>query len=175
MNTHTDSANVVSVSVPGRHNALNALAAIATGRELGLDFESMSQAITAFHGAKRRFQIIGEHKGITVIDDYAHHPTEIKATLRAARSYHSGRLITVFQPHRYSRTRQLGAQLGEALQNCTWRSLPIYIAAGEAPIPGVTAILFLRQISRLGVERFSFLKRRMLFTNFSRIFTVQVI
>jgi UDP-N-acetylmuramate--alanine ligase len=140
----------VRVSVPGRHNALNALAAIATGRELGLDFESMSQAITAFHGAKRRFQIIGEHKGITVIDDYAHHPTEIKATLRAARSYHSGRLITVFQPHRYSRTRQLGAQLGEALQNCDLAIITNIYAAGEAPIPGVDSHIILEANQQAG-------------------------
>jgi UDP-N-acetylmuramate--alanine ligase len=140
----------VRVSVPGRHNALNALAAIATGRELGLEFESMREAISAFHGAKRRFQIMGEHNGIMVIDDYAHHPTELKATLRAARSYHPGRLITVFQPHRYSRTRQLGSQLGEALQNCDLAIITNIYAAGEAPIPGVDSNIVFNAAQQAG-------------------------
>lgn len=129
----------IQLSVPGWHNALNALAAIATGRELSLDFASMRAAIFDFHGVKRRFEIMGEHDGIMVIDDYAHHPTEIKATLSAARNYHSGRLITVFQPHRYTRTRQLGIQLGEALQASDVVIITNIYAAGETPIPGISS------------------------------------
>jgi UDP-N-acetylmuramate--alanine ligase len=140
----------IRISVPGSHNALNALAAIATGRELSLDFESMRQAIIDFHGAKRRFQIMGEHNGVMVIDDYAHHPTEIKATLRAARGYHPGRLITVFQPHRYTRTRQLGTQLGEALQASDVAIITNIYAAGEAPIPGISSNIIFNVAQRAG-------------------------
>lgn len=140
----------VRLSVPGRHNALNALAAIATGRELGLEFEDMRKAIAEFHGAKRRFQIMGEHNDIMVVDDYAHHPTEIKATLKAARSYHPGRLITVFQPHRYSRTRQLGTQLGEALITSDIAIITNIYAAGEAPIPGISSEIIFKAAQQAG-------------------------
>lgn len=140
----------VRLSVPGKHNALNALAAIATGRELGLEFAHMSKAIAVFHGAKRRFQIIGEHNNITVVDDYAHHPTEIKATLRAARTYHSSRLITVFQPHRYTRTRQLGTQLGEALHESDIAVITNIYAAGETPIPGISSDIVFKAAHQAG-------------------------
>ncbi|HOB12165.1 MAG TPA: UDP-N-acetylmuramate--L-alanine ligase [Syntrophomonadaceae bacterium] len=147
---HGQKLGRVRLSVPGRHNALNALAAIATGRELGLEFANMRKAIVGFHGAKRRFQIMGEHNNILVIDDYAHHPTEIKATLRAARSYHTGRLITVFQPHRYSRTRQLGTQLGEALITSDIAVITNIYAAGEAPIPGISSDIVFKAAQQAG-------------------------
>ncbi|MDR1160214.1 MAG: UDP-N-acetylmuramate--L-alanine ligase, partial [Syntrophomonadaceae bacterium] len=95
----------IELSVPGKHNAINALAAIVAGLEIGLSFENIAEAIKKYTGAKRRFQIIGEINDIIIVDDYAHHPTEIKATIQAARDFHSGRVIVVFQPHRYTRTR----------------------------------------------------------------------
>jgi len=147
---HGQQLGSVRLSVPGRHNALNALAAIAAGRELGLEFADMCKAIADFHGAKRRFQIMGEHNNIMVVDDYAHHPTEIKATLKAARSYHTGRLITVFQPHRYSRTRQLGTQLGEALCTSDIAIITNIYAAGEAPIPGISSDIVFRGALQAG-------------------------
>lgn len=140
----------IHLAVPGRHNALNALAAIATGRQLGLAFEDMRNSIMNFHGAKRRFEIIGQHNSIVVIDDYAHHPTEITATLQAARSYHSGRLITIFQPHRYTRTRQLGVQLGEALGESDLAIITNIYAAGEKPLPGVDSSIIYRAAQDAG-------------------------
>jgi len=96
----------VRLAVPGAYNVLNALAACAVADELGVDFECISRALGGFCGAARRFAVLGRHRGVTVIDDYAHHPTEIQVTLKAARDcYDSGRIWVVFQPHQYSRTR----------------------------------------------------------------------
>lgn len=131
----------VKLSVPGKHNALNAIAAIAVALELGMDFEKAKEAIRKFHGAKRRFQIKGEKSGIMVVDDYAHHPTEIKATLAAARALNRERVIAVFQPHRYSRTQALWRELGEAFSACDLVVFTEVYAASEKPIPGVNGKL----------------------------------
>lgn len=97
-----------SLQIPGSHNVLNALAATAVSTYIGVDKDAIKTALASFHGANRRFQIIGVRKGITVIDDYAHHPTEIRVTLKAARElYPEKRIWCVFQPHQYSRTRHL--------------------------------------------------------------------
>lgn len=127
----------IELSVPGKHNALNAMAAVAVALEIGMDFEKVKVAIKGFHGAKRRFHIKGESFGIMVVDDYAHHPTEIKATLEAALALKRGRVIAVFQPHRYSRTEMLGQQLGEVFSVCDLAIFTEVYAAGEKPIPGV--------------------------------------
>lgn len=127
----------IELSVPGKHNALNAMAAVAVALEIGMDFEKVKDAIKGFHGAKRRFHIKGESFGIMVVDDYAHHPTEIKATLEAAFALKRGRVIAVFQPHRYSRTEMLGQQLGEVFSVCDLAVFTEVYAAGEKPIPGV--------------------------------------
>lgn len=127
----------VELSVPGKHNALNAIAAIAVALELGMDFEKAKAAIKKFHGAKRRFQMKGEKSGIMVVDDYAHHPTEIKATLAAARALNRERVVVVFQPHRYSRTQALWRELGEAFSACDLVVFTEVYAASEKPIPGV--------------------------------------
>lgn len=145
----------VKISVPGRHNALNALASIATGFELGLSFEEMKQSVVDFHGAKRRFQIMGEYKSRIVVDDYAHHPTEIKATLQAARGYHSGRIITVFQPHRYTRTRQLGKELGAALQGTDIAIITSIYSAGESPLPGISSEIIYEAAAQTGTTALS--------------------
>ncbi|MBM2826292.1 MAG: murC [Dehalococcoidia bacterium] len=105
----------ISLSIPGRHNVSNALAAVAVGHLLGLDMDTVTGALSDFQGAKRRFEIKGEVKGVTVVDDYGHHPTEVKATLAAARErYGDRRLLCLFQPHTYSRTALLMGQFATA-------------------------------------------------------------
>lgn len=109
-----------SLLIPGSHNVLNALAATAVCTYIGVDKDAIKTALTSFHGANRRFQIIGVTKGITVIDDYAHHPTEIRVTLKAARElYPEKRIWCVFQPHQYSRTRHLLKEFARSFQNAT--------------------------------------------------------
>lgn len=131
----------VYLKVPGIHNVLNAMAAIAVGCEVGVNFEGITRALGGFLGAKRRFEVVGKLNGITVIDDYAHHPTEIKATILAARQFHRSRLIVIFQPHRYTRTKLLGHQFGPAFQGSDMVIITDVYGAGEVPIPGVTGEL----------------------------------
>jgi UDP-N-acetylmuramate--alanine ligase len=126
------------LSVPGRHNLLNALAAVAVGLELGIDAGTVSGALAGFRGADRRFQRLGEAAGVLIIDDYGHHPTEIRAVLDAARAALGRRLIVAFQPHRYSRTARLMDRFGPALAGADELVLADIYAAGEDPIPGVT-------------------------------------
>ncbi len=140
--------------VPGRHNVLNALGSAAVGLSLGIDFATIREALSLFDGARRRFDIIGEKRGIMVVDDYAHHPTEIKATLKAARG--SGRrLICVFQPHRYTRTSFLWEQFLEAFEEADIVLLDEIYSAGEKPIAEVSSQKMARQLEerdRLGVH-----------------------
>ncbi len=125
--------------VPGRHNVLNATAAVAIARQLGVAPEKIAEGLANFRGVDRRFQQRGEARGVTVVDDYGHHPTEIRATLAAARECSRGRIHVVFQPHRYSRTADLMDEFSSAFDDAdTVIVLPIY-AASEEPIPGVTA------------------------------------
>ncbi len=128
----------VELQVPGRHNVLNALAAIAVGLEVEVGFGHIAEALAAFRGVARRFELRGEAGGVEVIDDYGHHPTEILATLAAARRP-EGRSLVVFQPHRYTRTAALAAEFGGAFGDAArvW-VLDVY-AAGEQPIIGVSA------------------------------------
>ena len=123
--------------VPGRHNLLNALAAVAVGLELGVPFRQMAGALAEFSGAERRFQIRGEVRGVMVVDDYGHHPTEITAVIAAARAA-ARRIVVVFQPHRYTRTRDLMPEFGAALAGADEVVLTDIYAAGERPIPGIT-------------------------------------
>jgi UDP-N-acetylmuramate--alanine ligase len=133
--------------VPGRHNALNATAAVAIADQLGLKSDKIAAGISCFRGVDRRFQIRGQACGVTVVDDYGHHPTEIRATLAAAREYSKGRIHVIFQPHRYSRTRDLLDEFGGAFQDAdTVIVLPIY-AASEEPLPGITAELLTSKIT----------------------------
>src|SRR6185312_9434866 len=132
----------VSLRVPGRHNVLNALAALAAGLAVGVDVPSMAPGLAAFGGVERRFQRLGEAKGVTVVDDYAHHPTEIRATLAAARNAFPGRrLVAAFQPHLYTRTRDFAADFGAALATADAIFLTDIYPAREQPIPGVSANL----------------------------------
>ena len=125
--------------VPGRHNVLNATAAVAVGVQLGVSPGDIAKGLATFRGVDRRFQVKGTVHGVTVVDDYGHHPTEIVATLQAARECGYGRVHVVFQPHRYTRTRDLMEDFAGAFENAdTVQVLDIY-AASEEPIAGVTA------------------------------------
>ena len=125
------------LQVPGRHNLLNALGAVAIGLELQVPFRRIAEALGEFSGAERRFQVRGERRGVMVVDDYGHHPTEIAAVIAAARST-GRRLMVVFQPHRYTRTRDLLAEFGTALSGADEVVLTDIYPAGEPPLAGVT-------------------------------------
>ena len=127
----------LELNVPGHHNLLNALAAVAVGLELGVPFERIAPGLREFRGAERRFEVRGEPMGILVVDDYGHHPTEIAAVLAAARVMHR-RIIVAFQPHRYSRTQALFDAFGPSLSGADVVLLTEIYAAGEDTIPGVT-------------------------------------
>ena len=128
----------LTLRVPGEHNVQNALAALAAGHELGLSFEVMIAALADFRGAERRFDVLGEEAGIMVVDDYAHHPTEIRATLEAARAFNR-RVIVVYQPHQYSRTVTFLDEFAESLSLADVVVLTEIFAAREEPMPGVSS------------------------------------
>jgi UDP-N-acetylmuramate--alanine ligase len=135
----TEALGELRLKVPGRHNLLNSLAAVAVGLELDLEFDRIAAALSEFTGAERRFQRLGEVGGVLVVDDYGHHPTEIEAVLAAARAGLDRRLLVVFQPHRYTRTAQFVREFGDALARADELVLTDVYAAGEDPIPGATA------------------------------------
>ena len=126
------------LGVPGAHNVRNALAALATSSLVGVSFDVAAEELASFGGVQRRFQLRGNVGGVTVIDDYAHHPTEVRVTLEAAREQGWPRLIAVFQPHRYSRTQLLGRELGAALADADLAVITDVYGAGELPVPGVS-------------------------------------
>jgi UDP-N-acetylmuramate--alanine ligase len=141
----------IKLRVPGLHNVYNALAAIAVGFELDVPFEQITEALGSFGGAARRFQYKGEVGGVMVIDDYGHHPTEIKATLAAAKIGSGGRRIVVlFQPHRYSRTHDLMEEFARSFNNADSLFITDIYAASEEPIEGVTAETLTEAIKRFG-------------------------
>jgi len=136
------------LQVPGRHSVLNALAAVAVGLELGVPYDVIASALEEFMGAERRFEIRGVVGGITVVDDYGHHPTEIAAVLAAARAAAPARVVVAFQPHRYSRTAQLMPDFAAALSTADEVVLTEIYAASEAPIPGVTVEALAEAVNR---------------------------
>jgi UDP-N-acetylmuramate--alanine ligase len=147
----TDVVGEMSLRVPGVHNVYNALAAIAVGFELEVPFEKIAEGLASFTGAGRRFQAKGEVKGILVVDDYGHHPTEIRATLAAAKLGSGGRRIVVlFQPHRYTRTHDLMQEFARSFNNADVLFLTDIYAASEDPIEGVTAEALSAAIKRFG-------------------------
>ncbi len=133
-----DRIGELKLSIPGRHNLQNALAAVAVADRLGVEFSDVAAALANFHGAERRFERHGETGGVLVVDDYGHHPTEIAAVLEAARATLGRRLIVAFQPHRYTRTQQLMGAFGPALREADEIVLTDIYAAGEDAIHGVT-------------------------------------
>lgn len=126
------------VQVPGIHNVVNATGVLAALVALGLDIDAGIAALEGFTGVRRRFDRVGEVRGVEIVDDYAHHPTEVRATLRAARDAGYPRIWVVFQPHRYSRTRAFGPEFGAAFELADRLVLMDVYGAGEAPIPGVS-------------------------------------
>jgi UDP-N-acetylmuramate--alanine ligase len=129
----------VFVPLVGDHNALNALAAIAVADEIDVPFERVREALRGFGGVERRFEVKGRARGVTVVDDYGHHPAEVRATLAAARGVHDGRIVAVFQPHRYSRTRDLFDDFARAFHDADVLVLTEIYAAGEDKIAGIDA------------------------------------
>ena len=130
----------VQLIVPGRHNVLNSLGAFAAAKEMGIAVDSILASLKKFGGAKRRFETKGKVKGVWVVDDYAHHPTEIGVTLKAARQTKPERLLCVFQPHRYTRTQLLFDEFCECFKDCDELILTDIYAASEEPIPGVSSL-----------------------------------
>lgn len=136
------------VAMPGKHAALNALAAIAVGSEFGIPFERSVAALSAFEGIMRRFEHKGDAGGVTVIDDYGHHPTEIRATLAAARNAYDRRIVAVFQPHRYSRTEDLLDEFTRCFEDADLVVVTDIYAAGEDPIDGISGAELAEAITR---------------------------
>ena len=139
--------------VPGLHNVRNATAVVAAALWAGAEPDAVAAALATFGGAQRRFQRLGDAAGVTVVDDYAHHPTEIAATLDAARqAYPGARVVAAFQPHRYSRTAALATELGAALAGADVVVVAEVYGAGEAPVPGVDAALVADAARAAGAE-----------------------
>lgn len=134
---HGATVGEMTLGVPGVHNVRNALAALAAAATAGVPFPVAAEELASFGGVQRRFQLRGAIDGVTVVDDYAHHPTEVRATLGAAREQGWSRIVAVFQPHRYSRTQHLGRDLGAALAEADLAIITDVYGAGEQPVPGV--------------------------------------
>jgi len=140
-----------TLKVPGKHNVYNSLAAIAVALELDVPFDTIKHALSEFSGAERRFQFKGDEKGITVVDDYGHHPTEIKATLSAARiGAPNRRIVVLFQPHRYSRTSDLMDEFASAFNNADVLLVTDIYAASETPMEGINAEVLTERITSYG-------------------------
>ncbi len=142
----------VTLRMVGDHNVLNALAAIGAGRELDLPFPVIRDALGEMHGIERRFEVKADSAELTVVDDYGHHPTEIKATLKAARTAYDRRLVTVFQPHRYSRTRDLFDDFATSFYDTDVLVMLDVYAAGEQPIDGITGEALARAVREHGMR-----------------------
>ena len=134
----------ILLNMPGDHNFMNALGACALTHQMGIDFKHIKAGLESFHGVERRFQLKGTKNGVQFVDDYAHHPSELEATLLAARSgWGSSRIIAVFQPHLYSRTKDFAKEFAAALQIADIAILTNIYPARELPIPGVSSELIL--------------------------------
>lgn len=128
----------IELRVPGAMNVQNALAALAVGHELGLPFGAIARGLRGFRGVRRRFEVLARDERMTLVDDYAHHPTAVRATIAAARRYHPGELVVAFQPHRYTRTAFLANEFADALRGADKIYLAPVYAASEPVIPGVS-------------------------------------
>ena len=158
---HEELLGEIILHVPGRHNIANALAATAAACELDIPFEIIADALLEFRGVGRRFEIVGEANSILVIDDYAHHPTEIKATLDTAKATYAGRLvIAVFQPHLFSRTKHFLTEFAEVLSTADHCVLTDIYPAREEPVPGLTSETILQKAAELGHKQFSYVGKK---------------
>ncbi|MEO8073160.1 MAG: UDP-N-acetylmuramate--L-alanine ligase [Acidobacteriota bacterium] len=154
----TEVLGEISLPVPGKHNVYNALAATSVALELDVPFADIAEAFTKFKNADRRFQFKGEARGITVVDDYGHHPTEIVATLSAAKNGSGGkRTVVVFQPHRYSRTKELMNEFALAFNNADVLYVLDIYAASEQPIDGITAEVLTENIKQYGHKNVNYI------------------
>ena len=140
----------VTLKVPGVHQVKNSLAAIVVGMELGVPFKDLAESLSGFSGVYRRFEIKGEKNGVTVVDDYGHHPTEIEATLRAAKEGFGRRVVAVFQPHLFSRTRDFHREFGSAFYQADVLVVTDVYPAREQPIPGVTGEMVAKAAKEFG-------------------------
>ena len=158
---HLDGKNIgqISLEVPGKHNVLNCLAAIGVARTLGIDWNTIASAMNSFRGVKRRFQQKTDQNNILVIDDYAHHPTEIAATLAAAADLDRSRILVAFQPHRYSRLRALYDDFAKSLSGMDYVIITDVYAASEAPIEGVNALKLVEKIQKLTAKPVIYLRK----------------
>ncbi|NLA04406.1 MAG: hypothetical protein GX881_01665 [Firmicutes bacterium] len=138
----------VTLQVPGCHNVSNAVAALSVAAELGLNPEECAGALQNFRGTRRRFEITGRVDGVTVVDDYAHHPTEIKVTLKAARAS-GGRVCCIFQPHRYTRTAYFFEEFARSFSGADLILLHRIYPAGEKPVEGISSAALARRIGEL--------------------------
>src|SRR3989449_6021238 len=144
----------------GAHNVLNALATCAVAHELGIEFEKTAEALREFAGVQRRFTVRGEVNGITVVDDYGHHPAEIRATLAGARaSFPHRRIVCAFQPHRYTRTRDLLGEFATAFNDADSLLLTEVYAAGEDPIAGISGARLHEAVKACGHRDAAFVER----------------
>jgi len=143
----------LTLRVPGRHNVQNALAAVAVGLELEIGADDIRRGLESFRGADRRFQVKAESNGITIVDDYGHHPTEIRATLDAARARGANRIWAIFQPHRYTRTKFLMDDFAHCFEGCERVYVLDIYPASELPIPGVSSERLVGRMRELGFER----------------------
>ncbi len=150
----------IILPVPGKHNVANALAAVAAAFELDIAFVTVADALLHFSGVGRRFEVIGEVNDILYVDDYAHHPTEIRATLATAKKSYKRRVIAVFQPHLYSRTENFAEEFAEVLSHADWCILTDIYPAREKPIPGVTSEMIKAIAEEHGWENFSYVGRK---------------
>ncbi|MBR5908411.1 MAG: UDP-N-acetylmuramate--L-alanine ligase [Schwartzia sp.] len=150
----------VRLNIPGHHNVLNALGSVVTGILCGVSPQKSAEALARFHGAKRRFETKGRAAGVWIVDDYAHHPTEIAATLRAARQTSPKRLVCAFQPHRYSRTQLLQKEFGGAFKDADLLILTDVYSAGEAPIAGVTGETIVSAVKAATGQKTTYIKTR---------------
>ncbi len=153
-----ENLGTVKLNVPGRHNVLNAMACVVTGITLGQSVAQMAEGLTMFNGAKRRFQTKGKAQGVWVVDDYAHHPTEIATTLKAARQTQPKRLVCAFQPHRYSRTQLLQKEYGSCFRDADLLVLTDVYSAGEDPIPGVDGELLVKEVAEQTGQKTVYIK-----------------
>ena len=153
-----ENLGTVKLNVPGRHNVLNAMACVVTGITLGQSVAQMAEGLTMFNGAKRRFQTKGKAHGVWVVDDYAHHPTEIATTLKAARQTQPKRLVCAFQPHRYSRTQLLQKEYGSCFKDADLLVLTDVYSAGEDPIPGVDGELLVKEVAEQTGQKTVYIK-----------------
>ena len=150
----------IKLKIHGRHNVLNALATVAVAMHVGVKFSKIAEGLNNFHGAKRRFQTLGRVKNVWIVDDYAHHPTEIAATLKAAHETNPNKIICVFQPHRYSRTKILLKEFGTAFKDADALVLTDIYSAGEEKIEGITGESILKEVLAATNQEVSYIPSR---------------